>query len=106
MNLNKLFRPKKLAIIGGYWADFVYDENIKIGFKGEIWHINPKRKSSKKKKYYKSIADLPSIPDCVYVAVSNDLTIKPPKLKHKAPIKINSVPGNLFKNVNLSLLYF
>ena len=76
MNLNKLFRPKKLAIIGGYWADFVYDENIKIGFKGEIWHINPKRKSSKKKKYYKSIADLPSIPDCVYIAVSNDLTIQ------------------------------
>ena len=76
MNLNKLFRPKKLAIIGGYWADFVYDENIKIGFKGEMWHINPKRKSSKKKKYYKSIADLPSIPDCVYVAVSNDLTIQ------------------------------
>ena len=47
VNLNKLFRPKKLAIIGGYWADFVYDENIKIT-KGEIWHINPKRKSSKK----------------------------------------------------------
>ena len=33
-------------------------------------------KSSKKKKYYKSIANLPSIPDCVYVAVSNDLTIQ------------------------------
>ena len=76
MNLNKLFRPKKLAIIGGYWADFVYDENIKIGFKGKIWHINPKRNTSKKKKYYKSLADLPSIPDCVYIAVSNDLTIK------------------------------
>ena len=76
MNLNKLFRPKKLAIIGGYWADFVYDENIKIGFKGKIWHINPKRRTTKKKKYYKSLADLPSIPDCVYIAVSNDLTIK------------------------------
>ena len=76
MDLNKLFRPKKLAIIGGYWADFVYDENIKIGFTGKIWHINPKRSSSKKKKYYKSLADLPSIPDCVYIAVSNDLTIK------------------------------
>ena len=36
MNLSKLFRPKKLAIIGGYWADFVFDENIKIGFKGKI----------------------------------------------------------------------
>ena len=76
MDLNKLFRPKKLAIIGGYWADFVYDENIKIGFKGKIWHINPKRRTTKKKKYYKSLADLPSIPDCVYIAVSNDLTIK------------------------------
>ena len=76
MDLNKLFRPKKLAIIGGYWADFVYDENIKIGFKGKIWHINPKRSNTKKKKYYKSLADLPSIPDCVYIAVSNDLTIK------------------------------
>ena len=76
MNLNKLFRPKKLAIIGGYWADFVYDENIKIGFKGKIWHINPKRSTTQKKKYYKSLADLPSIPDCVYIAVSNDLTIK------------------------------
>ena len=52
MNLSKLFRPKKLAIIGGYWADFVFDENIKIGFKGKILHINPKRSSSKKKKYY------------------------------------------------------
>jgi len=76
VDLNKLFRPKKLAIIGGYWADFVYDENIKIGFKGKIWHINPKRRTTKKKKYYKSLADLPSIPDCVYIAVSNDLTIK------------------------------
>ncbi|MDC0216847.1 acetate--CoA ligase family protein [Alphaproteobacteria bacterium] len=76
MDLNKLFRPKKLAIIGGYWADFVYDENKKIGFKGKIWHINPKRSTTKKKKYFKSLADLPSIPDCVYIAVSNDLTIK------------------------------
>ena len=88
MNLNKLFRPKKLAIIGGYWADFVYDENIKIGFKGEIWHINPKRKSSKKKKYYKSIADLPSIPDCVYIAVSNDLTIQLMKIFLKLVLEV------------------
>ncbi len=76
MNLKKLFRPKSLAIVGGYWADFVYDGNKTIGFKGKIWHINPSRKSSKKKKYYKSIKDLPEIPDCVYVAVSSYLTVK------------------------------
>ena len=34
---------------------------------------------------------------------SNDFTIKPPKLRHKAPKKIKIGPGILFKNVNLYL---
>ncbi|MDC0037310.1 acetate--CoA ligase family protein [Alphaproteobacteria bacterium] len=76
MNLKKLFRPKSLAIIGGYWADFVYDGNKTIGYKGKVWHINPSRKSTKTKKYYKDIKDLPEIPDCVYLAVSRDQTVK------------------------------
>ena len=40
---------------------------------------------------------------CHSLAPSNDLTIIPPKLKHNAPKKIRTVPGNLFKNVNLPL---
>ena len=76
MNLKKLFRPKSLALIGGYWADFVYDGNKTIGYKGKVWHINPSRKSSKTKKYYKNIRDLPEVPDCVYLAVSSDQTVK------------------------------
>ena len=27
MNLKKLFRPKSLAVVGGYWADFVVEGN-------------------------------------------------------------------------------
>ena len=76
MNLKKLFRPKSLALIGGYWADFVYDGNKTIGYKGKVWHINPSRQSSKTKKYYKNIRDLPEVPDCVYLAVSSDQTVK------------------------------
>ena len=75
-NLNKLFRPKSLAVVGGYWADFVIQGNRSLGFKGPIWHINPTRKNTKKYKYYKNIEELPGIPDCVYIAVSRDLTIK------------------------------
>lgn len=75
MNLNKLFRPKSLAVVGGYWTDFVIQGNRKLGFKGPIWHINPNRKSNKKNKYYKNIKDLPDVPDCVYIAVSRDLTV-------------------------------
>ena len=74
-NFKKLFQPKSLAIVGGYWADFVIEGNRKLGFKGPIWRINPNRKSDKKNKYYKSIKELPGIPDCVYIAVSRDLTI-------------------------------
>ena len=74
-NLKKLFQPKSLAIVGGYWADFVVQGNHKLGFKGPIWRINPNRKSNKKNKYYKNIKELPGIPDCVYIAVSRDLTV-------------------------------
>ena len=75
MNLKKLFCPKSLAVVGGYWTDFVIQGNRKLGFKGPIWHINPNRKSNKKNKYYKNIKDLPGVPDCVYIAVSRDLTV-------------------------------
>jgi len=75
VNLKKLFRPKSLAVVGGYWADFVIQGNRKLGFKGPIWHVNPKRKSNKKNNCFKSIGELPDIPDCVYIAVSRDLTV-------------------------------
>jgi len=75
VNLKKLFRPKSLAVVGGYWTDFVIQGNRKLGFKGPIWHINPTRTSNKKNKYYKNIKDLPGVPDCVYIAVSRDLTV-------------------------------
>ena len=48
MNLKKLFQPKSLAVVGGYWTDFVIEGNRKLGFKGPIWHINPTRISNDK----------------------------------------------------------
>ena len=75
MNLKKLFRPKSLAVVGGYWADFVIQGNRKLGFKGPIWHINPTRTSNEKNKYYKNIEELPDVPECVYIAVSRDITV-------------------------------
>ena len=53
MNLNKLFRPKTLAVVGGYWADFVFEGTQKLGFKGQIWHINLIEKAIVKKNIIK-----------------------------------------------------
>ena len=76
MNLKKIFQPKSLAVVGGYWADFVDQGNRALGFKGPIWHINPKRSKNNKNKFYSNVSELPDVPDCVYLAVSRDLTVK------------------------------
>ena len=44
---------------------------------------------------------------CHNVAPSNDLTIKPPKLKLQAPIKINSGPGKfLIRFIYVFICFF
>ena len=36
MNLKKLFQPRSLAVVGGYWTDFVLQGNHKLGFKADL----------------------------------------------------------------------
>ena len=43
MNLDRLFRPKSIAVYGGKWSDYVVQQCRKLGFSGEIWHVNPTR---------------------------------------------------------------
>ena len=44
-NLNRLFNPKNIAVFGGNDAEIVISQCKKMGFKGEIWPVNPKRES-------------------------------------------------------------
>ena len=76
MNLTKLLRPKSLAVVGGYWADIVLEQNRKLGFKGPIWHIHPSRKSKKGHEYFQNSSQLPESPDCAFLGVSRDLTVE------------------------------
>jgi acyl-CoA synthetase (NDP forming) len=62
--------------VGGYWTDFVVEGNRKLGFKGPVWRINPTRTKNKKNKYFRNIDELPGVPDCVYIAVSRNSTVK------------------------------
>ena len=44
-NLEKLLKPRHLAIIGGRDAEAVAKECARIGFTGQIWPVNPKREN-------------------------------------------------------------
>ena len=76
-NLNRLFKPKSIAVIGGgSWCEAVIDQLKNMDFHGSIWPIHPSKKSICKVKTYKSIKELPSAPDATFIGVNRFKTIE------------------------------
>jgi acyl-CoA synthetase (NDP forming) len=74
-NLEKLLKPRHLAIIGGRDAEAVVKECARIGFTGQIWPVNPKREKIGGFKCFASVEDLPEAPDAVYLAIPREAAI-------------------------------
>jgi acyl-CoA synthetase (NDP forming) len=71
-DLHRLIAPRSIALIGaGAWTDAVAAGNAAIGYSGALWRVHPTRASSAATSYYRSIADLPGIPDAAFIAVPN-----------------------------------
>lgn len=75
-NLGRLFAPRRIAVIGGRDAAVAVGQCIDIGFKGDIWPVNPGRKEMAGLPCFPSIAALPAAPDIAFVAVRNEATIE------------------------------
>ncbi len=72
MDIHRLIAPRSIALIGaGAWTDAVAAGNLAIGYSGELWRVHPTRRSTAATTYYRSVADLPGIPDAVFLAVPN-----------------------------------
>ena len=56
-NLNRLINPKNIAVFGGRDAEIVISQCKKMGFKGKIWPVNPKRKEINGIKCFSSVRD-------------------------------------------------
>ncbi len=73
MNRAKLARlivPRSICLIGaGDWTDAVAAGSRKIGYRGELWRVHPKRPSTASQHYYRSIDELPGAPDATFLAV-------------------------------------
>ena len=75
MTFERLLAPRSIAIFGGAQAQEVILQSDRMGYKGEIWPVHPKKTEILGRKVYHSVEDLPGSPDAAYVAVNRHLTI-------------------------------
>ena len=67
-SLDRLLRPKTVAVFGGDSAAKVVRQCKEIGFDGELWVVNPRREQIEGIACVASIDELPSIPDASFIA--------------------------------------
>lgn len=75
-NLERLLRPKSIAVFGGQTAAAVAAHSVEMGFAGKIWPVHPTKEYVAGLKAYRSVADLPDAPDAAFVGVNRHLTIE------------------------------
>jgi acetate---CoA ligase (ADP-forming) len=69
--MHRLLAPHSIAMIGGAWADAAVAASRAIGYEGKLWRIHPHRSSSPEIPYYRSVDELPGIPDAAFIAAPN-----------------------------------
>ncbi|MBW2542189.1 MAG: acetate--CoA ligase family protein, partial [Deltaproteobacteria bacterium] len=75
MPFERLLNPHSIAVFGGAQAQEVIRQSDRMGYKGEIWPVHPKKTEILGRKVYRSVEDLPASPDAAYVGVNRNLTI-------------------------------
>ncbi|MCA1404574.1 acetate--CoA ligase family protein [Ensifer sp. IC3342] len=75
-SLDRLIRPRSIAVFGGKEARRVIEQCDKMGFAGEIWPVHPREVEILGRRCYRSVADLPDAPDGSFVGVNRALTIE------------------------------
>jgi len=75
-NLARLLRPRRIVFIGGEILQRSIAACARIGFEGEIWVVNPKRDEIAGRPCFKSLSDLPGVPDAAFVAVRKETSVE------------------------------
>lgn len=71
-DIKRLIAPRSIALIGaGAWTDAVAAGGVAVGYPGTVWRIHPTRPSTAQTTYYRSVDELPGVPDAAFLAVPN-----------------------------------
>lgn len=73
---DRLFRPRSIAVVGGSWARSVIQQCQRAGFDGDIWPVHPQHQSLLGLPCFRSVDELPSAPDAVFIGVNRHATIE------------------------------
>ena len=77
--LQRLLRPRHVAVIGGVEAQEVIRQCEMMNYAGQLWPVSPKRATMGEKlgdkKCFASVDDLPKAPDAAFIAVPREATI-------------------------------
>lgn len=74
--MDRLLRPKTIAVLGAGWALNVIEQCGKMGFDGAVWPVHPTKAEIGGIKAYASLADLPAAPDAVFIGVNRHATVE------------------------------
>jgi acyl-CoA synthetase (NDP forming) len=75
-DLDRLLRPRSLAVIGGNEAAEVIRQSRRMGYGGQLYAVNPLRAEIEGLACYRSVEDLPEAPDAAFVAVNRHRTVE------------------------------
>jgi acetate---CoA ligase (ADP-forming) len=73
--LNRLLRPRSIAVMGAVWAENVIEQCAKMGFAGPVWPVHPTKAVIGGLRAYRSLADLPEPPDATFIGVNRHATV-------------------------------
>ena len=72
----RLLRPRSIAVIGGLAAARVAEQCDRMGFDGDLWPVHPKQDHIAGRPVFRSVADLPGVPDAAFVGVNRHATVE------------------------------
>ncbi|OHV82416.1 acetate--CoA ligase family protein [Ensifer sp. LCM 4579] len=75
-SLDRLIRPRSIAVFGGKEARRVIEQCDRVGYSGQIWPVHPREQEILGRRCYRSVAELPEAPDAAFVGVNRALTIE------------------------------
>lgn len=70
-SITRLIAARSIALVGGAWADAVANASQAIGYTGKLWRVHPKRASTPEAPYFRTIDELPEVPDAAFLAAPN-----------------------------------
>ncbi len=74
--LERLLRPRSIAVLGAGWAANVIGQTAKMGFVGPVWPVHPTRGEIAGVPCIPTLGDLPAAPDATFVGVNRHATVE------------------------------